>query len=220
MARAAVVADRELLVDDGLVPAPLERPAGGETHHAGADDRDPHRRSPDTMFGSSTPMPPRISELPIHSELDLRRRGCSQRSSPCSRMQPVPTVPEPSTSPGPQLGVARRLREDRTPTSGSMSPRFPRERSSPFTRATISRRRSPSSSGVTSDRPERGGEVLALRRAEADLHLLPLEVARRPVVHDREAADLRRRRRSPPRPRARSRAPRVPSGYGISSSGP
>ena len=34
-----------------------------------------------------------------------------------------------------------------------MSPRFPRERSSPFTRATISRRRSPSSSGVTSTGP-------------------------------------------------------------------
>ena len=95
-----------------------------------------------------------------------------------------------------------------------MSPRLPRERSSPFTRATISRRRSPSSSGVTTIGPERGREVLALRRPEADLHLAPLQVAGRPVVHDREAADRARPRRSPPPPRARSRAPRSPRGTG------
>src|SRR5207248_7483820 len=44
--------------------------------------------------------------------------------------------------------------------------------------------------GRDDDRPEARREVLALRRAEADLHLAALEVARRPVVHDREPADL------------------------------
>src|SRR5439155_13544244 len=39
------------------------------------------------------------------------------------------------------------------------------------------------------DRAERGREVLPLRRAETDRHLLALQVARRPVVHHREAAD-------------------------------
>src|SRR6185312_2816807 len=38
-------------------------------------------------------------------------------------------------------------------------------------------------------RPERGREVLSLRRTEADGHLRALEVARRPVVQDREAGD-------------------------------
>src|SRR5207244_12299769 len=40
------------------------------------------------------------------------------------------------------------------------------------------------------DRAEARGEVLALRRAEADAHLLALDVPRRPVVHDGETADL------------------------------
>src|SRR5215213_265633 len=43
--------------------------------------------------------------------------------------------------------------------------------------------------GCDDDRTERGGEVLAFRRPEADSHLLALQVARRPVVHDRKAAD-------------------------------
>src|SRR5581483_4847553 len=40
------------------------------------------------------------------------------------------------------------------------------------------------------DRPERRREVLAFRRAEPDAHLRPLDVARRPVVHHGEPADL------------------------------
>jgi hypothetical protein len=40
------------------------------------------------------------------------------------------------------------------------------------------------------NRPQARREVLALRRTEPDLHLRPLEVPRRPVVHDGEAADL------------------------------
>src|SRR5438105_3132251 len=39
------------------------------------------------------------------------------------------------------------------------------------------------------DPPEAGGEVLPLGGPEAGLQLGPLEIARRPVVHDREAAD-------------------------------
>ena len=88
-----------------------------------------------------------------------------------------------------------------------MSPRFPRERSSPFTRAVISRRRSPSSSGVTMHRAETGGEVLAFRRPEPDGHLHLLEVAGRPVVQDREAGEAALRPRRPPPPRARSPRP-------------
>src|SRR5207248_7434742 len=38
VARAAVVARAELLVDDDVVPAPLEGAGGGEAHHACADD--------------------------------------------------------------------------------------------------------------------------------------------------------------------------------------
>ena len=44
--------------------------------------------------------------------------------------------------------------------------------------------------GRDEHRPERRREVLALRRPEPDAHLLPLQVARRPVVQHREAADL------------------------------
>ncbi len=45
--------------------------------------------------------------------------------------------------------------------------------------------------------PERGREVLALGRAEADLHLAGLDVAGGPVVEDRVAED---RGPAPPRP--------------------
>src|SRR5207249_8139293 len=85
--RAVRVPDRELLVDDDVVPATPQRPPGGETHHPSAEHRDSHRirflRMPIPSTSSSTSSP-----------------GRSQRSSPCSRMQPVPTVPEPITSPG------------------------------------------------------------------------------------------------------------------------
>ena len=39
-------------------------------------------------------------------------------------------------------------------------------------------------------RPEARGKVLAFRRTEPHLHLGPLEISSRPVVQDREAADL------------------------------
>src|SRR5437667_7947678 len=39
------------------------------------------------------------------------------------------------------------------------------------------------------DGTERSGEVLPFGRAEPDLHLLALKIARGPVVHDREPAD-------------------------------
>src|SRR3954470_4053707 len=139
VAGAVGIADLELLVDDGLVPAPLERPSRGEPHHARADDRDFHRmrffRIPMPSISSSTSSP-----------------GRSQRSSPCSRMQPVPTVPEPRMSPG-RSSVLRPACATIASHEWYMSPRFPRERSSPFTRATISRRRWPSSSGVTTTGP-------------------------------------------------------------------
>src|SRR6266545_7370329 len=37
--------------------------------------------------------------------------------------------------------------------------------------------------------PQARGEVLAFRRPQADLHLRALEIACRPVVHDRESGD-------------------------------
>jgi hypothetical protein len=40
------------------------------------------------------------------------------------------------------------------------------------------------------ERPEAGSEVLSLRRPEPHLHLPALKIARRPVVHHREATDL------------------------------
>ena len=55
-------------------------------------------------------------------------------------------------------------------------------------------------------RTERDREVLALRRPEPDGHLLALDVARAPVVEQREAGDRAVRRRGPRRSRARSRA--------------
>src|SRR5205807_3228857 len=89
---------------------------------------------------------------------------------------------------GKQAGVARGLGDDRLPRVvhfGELAPRallavhagdHRRARAVELVRR-------------DDDRAEAGGEVLALRRAETDLHLLPLQVARRPVVHDREAAD-------------------------------
>src|SRR5205823_3611383 len=139
VARAPIVADPELLVDRHLMAAALQRPARGKTHHPSADHRDSHAirflRMPIPSTSSSTSSP-----------------GRSQRSSPCSRMQPVPTVPEPITSPG-RNSVFRAAWARIASHDQYMSPRFPRERSSPFTRATISSRRSPSSSGLTTTGP-------------------------------------------------------------------
>ena len=69
--------------------------------------------------------------------------------------------------------------------------------SSPFTVTVHQRSRKPSasrygssSSAVTIHGPRVVAEVLALGRPEADLHLAPLDVASRPVVHDRVAEDM------------------------------
>ena len=78
-------------------------------------------------------------------------------------------------------------------------------------------RASASSSGRHEPRPDRGREVLALGRPEADRGLVALQVARRPVVQDEVAADrllgplrrqiAHRRVDERARPPARSRAP-------------
>ena len=84
--------------------------------------------------------------------------------------------------------------------------------------------------GRDQPRPDRGREVLALRRPEPDRRLVALQVARRPVVQDRVAADdllasLRRTGSAPAyrrarRSRSRSRAPSEPAGAQTGSSGP
>ena len=107
-----------------------------------------------------------------------RARGCS----------PLPTVPEPITSPGRSV-VLRAACASSASQLWYIAPRLPRERSSPLTRATISPPAAVELVGRDEDRPERRREVLALRRPEPDAHLVPLQVARRPVVQDREAAD-------------------------------
>ena len=139
------------------------------------------RRSEATRF-RSTPMPSISSST--------SSPGSSQRPSPCSRMQPPPTVPDPITSPARSPGVLR---------AAAASDLLP----GPVDRAGA--RVGPHLAVHARDRAhvesvrqlvgghqlgaERGGEVLALGRPQPDRHLLALEVARRPVVHDREALD-------------------------------
>ena len=122
----------------------------------------------------------------------------SQRPSPCSRMQPVPTVPEPRMSPG-----RRRVLRAACATIAShewcIVPLEPARALFAVHARDHLQREVAELVGRDEHRADARGEVLPLGRAEADLHLGPLEVARRPVVHDREAADLARLRRSPPR---------------------
>ena len=89
VARPALVPELELLVDDDVV-----RPRGAAPRRSRARSRPlrrPRRQPRRTVF-RSTPIPSTSSSTTSPC--------CSQRPSPCSRMQPVPTVPEPSTSPG------------------------------------------------------------------------------------------------------------------------
>src|SRR6266566_9397837 len=128
----------DLLVGDVNVAA--ERVVGFRCFHRSESDY--------VGFG-----PTRFRSTPIPSaSSSTTSPGCSQRPSPCSRMQPVPTVPEPITSPGTSCVFAE-ARSMIASHEWYMSPIFPRERSSPFTRATMSSRRSPSSSGVTTTGP-------------------------------------------------------------------
>src|SRR5438445_20125 len=98
VARPVEVADPELLVHHDLLASAGEGARGRETHHPRPDDGDLHGRS----RGVSRPRAPtRFRSTPMCStSSSTTSPGSSQRSSPCSRMQPVPTVPEPSTSPG------------------------------------------------------------------------------------------------------------------------
>src|SRR5881392_2350185 len=88
----------------------------------------------------------------------------------------------------PQLGVAPRVRDDRLPRVVHVAEVAARALLAVDARDHF---QAQVAELVGSDEQwaERGGEVLALRRAEPDLHLLALEIARGPVVHDREAAD-------------------------------
>ena len=95
--------------------------------------------------------------------------GCSHRPSPCSRMQPVPTVPEPRTSPGRSV-VFRAACARMRPTSGrgragcraTAPPRSPARPSPPAPVELVD---------GDEHRAERRREVLALRRPEPDRHL-------------------------------------------------
>ena len=67
-------------------------------------------------------------------------------------MQPVPTVPEPSTSPGSSLVFCAACATIASHV-WCMSARLPRDRSSPFTRASMVPLRPSNSSGVTTSGP-------------------------------------------------------------------
>jgi hypothetical protein len=84
--------------------------------------------------------------------------------------------------------VPRRLLDDRAHEK-CMSPSSPRERSSPFTRATIDGARAVELVRRDDDGPSDVAKSLPFA-GRARPSSPPLEVARRPVVHHREAADL------------------------------
>ena len=113
-----------------------------------------------------------------------------------------------------------------SPNENCASDQRPRLVSVPLTSAVIARSKPLPAPGVgqlvgrDQPRPERAREVLALGRPEPDDGLLALEVAGRPVVEDRVAADrflgplgrqvARRACRPAPPPPARNRAPATP----------
>ena len=119
--------------------------------------------------------------------------GSIQRSS--SRPQPRPTVPLPRRSPGrsgcswDRCGddLGERVEHRAEPALGPGLAVHARRHA---------RRRDVDLVGRRHARPDRAREVLAQARAEADLHLAELDVARAPVVEDRVARD-----RAPPPPR-------------------
>src|SRR4051812_10657324 len=82
---------------------------------------------------------------------------------------------------GPQLRVARRVRDDRVPRVVHVAEVAARELLAIHARDHLQPQVAELVRG-DEQRAERGGEVLALRRPEADLHLLALEVAGGPVV--------------------------------------
>src|SRR6185503_4904074 len=78
-----------------------ERVGGREPHHARSDDGDSIRLPLAEKPHHPGFLPTRFRSTPIPStSSSTTSPGWSQRPSPCSRMQPVPTVPEPITSPG------------------------------------------------------------------------------------------------------------------------
>ena len=111
-----------------------------------------------------------------------------------SRMQPVPTVPEPITSPG--RSVASRLAcASNCGQVQYIVPELPRDSKRPF-RPRGHLQVQPAVAVAVGQLVERhqlgaqrGREVLPLARPQADGHLDALEVPRAPVVHDREAGD-------------------------------
>ena len=113
--------------------------------------------------------------------------GRSHRPSPCSRMHPVPTVPEPRTSQGTAWCSSRLAR--RSPPRSVCRVSCPgnaplRSRARPSPRSEPS-----SSSAVTSTGPRLVAKSLPFA-GPSPTPSLALEIACRPVVHDREASDL------------------------------
>src|SRR6266480_3939029 len=123
MARAVRMFDAELFEEQDATALACQRVRRGRAHDPGSDHDDlglqpgqatRFRRTPIPSISSSTTSP-----------------RWSQRPSPCSRMQPVPTVPDPRTSPA-RRRVLRAAWATIASQEWCMSPMFPRERSSPF----------------------------------------------------------------------------------------
>ena len=159
VARPVRVPDLELLVDDRFVPAAFQRPSGREPHHAPADDRDLHARI----------VPIRLRRTPMPStSSSTTSPGCSQRSSPCSRMQPRADRARAEHVARPQCGVAPRVRDDRLPRvvhvtevpARALLAVHARDHLQPQVVELVR---------CDYDRPERRREVLPLRRPEPDL---------------------------------------------------
>ena len=142
VARAARVPELELLVDDDVVSASSKRPGGREPVQPGADDGDVSHAVRPCSEARRFPRP-RARPRPRAGASGRRRaRGCS------------PFRPSPSRARR-QGGAACSGRPARrsAPSAKCMSASWPRERSSPFTRATITALEPSNSSGVTTTGP-------------------------------------------------------------------
>ena len=142
------------------------------TGSASAADRRPATRMPPACAGPTASAPRRSGCAAPRSprfSSSTSSPGTSQRPSPCSSMQPPPTVPDPITSPSQQpRRVARRGRQQLLPSLVHRpGPGFgpdlavdPRHRPQiQIGRQLIGRHQLP---------PQRGREVLALGRPEPD----------------------------------------------------
>ena len=92
VARAVLVADVELLEEQDVTALACQRVRSRRAHDPCPDDGDFCLHPGQAMRFRRTPIPSTSSST--------TSPRCSQRPSPCSRMQPVPTVPEPRMSPG------------------------------------------------------------------------------------------------------------------------